>query len=405
MRTFYYPQFTNQSELDNHYFRARWYIAPRRLNSETAFYCSADCKKPTTPPEYMAKRSYDESHLKILYSKLKVILLFFRSENIILWRQSQNDWKVKIICSFLKKNIINLDTNDPSASEFGRYCDFSWKNSLTRQEQDEIIEQSHQKLITIHREFNNKFSKACVFGTGPSLDEALKYNFEDIFTVVCNSIVQNEKLIKHIKPNFITAGDVVSHFGISRYAEQFREDLVKILKNTDCYFLTTAPFGYLFYAQNPDLQDKIILVQQKPGGANFSLIDDFYLPQLDSTMNIHMLPLAATFANEIYIIGSDGKNPAPDKNEDFWAHSKNGQYHDLVATGHLCHPTFDGLRQKSTYQKYLKSLQESITKGEQFYSKKYFSLTHSYIEILSARLLEIPSEESDHLIKLKNISH
>jgi hypothetical protein len=102
-------------------------------------------------------------------------------------------------------------------------------------------------------------------------------------------------------------------------------------------------------------------------------------------MNIHLLPAAATICRDIFLIGCDGKIPKED-NEDFWKHFAGAQYHDLVDTGHLCHPTFDVHRQRITYQRYLDSIKQTIPTGEAR-GKSYVSLAVSYVPELAERSL------------------
>jgi hypothetical protein len=99
-------------------------------------------------------------------------------------------------------------------------------------------------------------------------------------------------------------------------------------------------------------------------------------------MNIHMLPLAATFAREIQLLGCDGKDAKRD-NEDFWAHADGAQYRDKVASGHECHPTFDAHRQRSTYDRYVHSIEVTIQGGRQL-GYRYECLSKSSIPILNS---------------------
>ncbi|OVE73463.1 hypothetical protein BVX94_03855 [bacterium B17] len=192
-------------------------------------------------------------------------------------------------------------------------------------------------------------------------------------------------MLDHINPDFICAGDVVSHIGVSRYAEVFRQDLVKVLKERkDTYFVTSASFGYLLILNHPEIEEKVILIKQSVHNPNYDLHRLFALPYLASTLNIHMLPLAGTFVDKIFIIGCDGKSANKD-NEDFWAHAQKAQYHDLVDTGHKCHPTFDVHRQKSTYDRFINSTEESIRAGESLHGKQYVTLQRSNIPVLSGR--------------------
>jgi hypothetical protein len=72
-------------------------------------------------------------------------------------------------------------------------------------------------------------------------------------------------------------------------------------------------------------------------------------------------------------------------NEDFWAHSRDAQYHGLVESGHRSHPTFDVLRRMDGYEKYLRSIDETIAGGERR-GIEYRSLSPSFIPALNDRL-------------------
>ena len=135
----------------------------------------------------------------------------------------------------------------------------------------------------------------------------------------------------------------------------------------------------------PSISNKFILCSQKSKEPILDLNKDFRLPQLSSTMNIHMLPLACTFSDKIYLLGVDGKSENEKKNEDFWPHPKGFQYHDLVETGHLCHPTFHGNRLVNEYNRYIKSIEKSFKHGETERDIKYIPLSSSSIEPIQRR--------------------
>ena len=230
------------------------------------------------------------------------------------------------------------------------------------------------------------FRRAYVFGTGPSLEDAETWSFANALTIVCNAVVQNDRLMRHINPDFIAAADVVSHFGVSTYAHQFRSDLVRVLQERDAVFVTTATFGYLFVLHHPEVAERVILVNQTCDGPNYNLVENFSAAKLDSIMNILMLPVAATFCKEIYLLGCDGKSIVRG-NEDFWAHARGAQYDHLVDSGHKCHPTFDVNRQKTTYAGYNRSIERTILTGEHERGIVYRCLSPSTIPILKQRLL------------------
>lgn len=376
----YYPVFDDSKELSSHYYRACWYFPSKKNHCEQVVFFKTGCYE-LEKPDYMGSSNVDIDHIVIREKDEEEYKNELEQSRVVLvWKKESVDE-----LDYLKTTgtvVINVDTMDPTAIEYGRYCGIIWKYFLRKEERIDIIQQSHQRFLNAADEVRKmNYSCGCVFGTGPSLETAYEYNFDSCLSVVCNSIVQNKDLLNHIKPKFITAGDVVSHLGVSAYAEKFRSDLVVAMKEFNLYYLTTATFGYLLMIQCEEIADRIILVEQLLDVQNFDLCNNFALPKLDSTFNIHMLPIINTFCNDIYILGCDGKSKVR-SNEDFWAHAQKAQYDSLVDTGHQCHPTFDINRQKSTYDRYLKSVQLSVDMGEQTYNKKYYTLNQSNIDAL-----------------------
>jgi hypothetical protein len=384
----YFPPFRRKEDLVSHFCRARWYIPQRRSSGNVFFgklFAGLWRWKESEVPAPMARTPYPVAHLRVvgLFGYVRSLLV---ASHILLWRGDAPGFVLKVLRAVTGATITVVTTESLEAIEYGRYCDFTWMKLLSEDQREAILRENADRFNAQTRAFRNEYRIACVFGTGPSLDTACEFDWDGTLCIVCNSIVQNRDLLDHIRPKFITAGDVVSHFGISLYADGFRRDLIESLMERDVLFVTTAPFGLLLVDHYPAVRDRVILFTQKDiGVSNFDLLSDPFLPVLDSTLNIHMLPLAATFCDTIGILGCDGKDPDASKNEDFWAHSSSAQYHDLVETGHLCHPTFDVHRKARTYDRYQSSTKQTFDEGEARHGKKYFSLVPSFIPEIHAR--------------------
>lgn len=381
----YYPAFDSDEELTSHYYRACWYFPAENNHCKAVYLFRQKEVSLKEKPEYMGKSNVSTDHIIV---RTEVSKLKRNAENakvVLVWKKTEdsfvNSLKLKGVV------VVNVATNDEDAVEYGRYCDLLWRYFKTDEEKKIIIQDSYNKFVKYAEEIKKKkWKTGCVFGTGPSLETAKEFDFSECISVVCNSIVQNKDLLAHINPQFITAGDVVSHLGVSLYAEVFRKDLVEYLKRSDAYYLTTAPFGYILLEQCAEIANKIILVEQLTDEQNYDLTQLFGLPKLDSTFNIHMLPIIHTFCDNILILGCDGKSKTR-SNEDFWAHAQEAQYFDLVNTGHECHPTFDINRKKNTYNRYQDSVLHSVMEGEKRHNKKYYTLQQSYIDALENRKL------------------
>ena len=383
----FYPPFRDELELSSHFYRAAWYL-PYYRETIRKVYLYAKKSTGLRCPDYMAEPESLPTHISLLSFSFSYAVKLISSKVILLWSSdSCSPFWLRLFKS-LGITLVNVDTHDLESKEYGAYPGIIWRYLLPKGEKDRVIKDSHQKLsAAFEREKKNGNSAAVVFGTGPSLQKAYEYDYDKCLTIVCNTIIQNKGLMDCIRPTFVTAGDAVSHYGVSKYAARFREDLVNALEtNPDLYYLGTATFGFILHVHYPYLKGRILLIEQNQADPNYSLIANFSAPKLDSTMNIHMLPLAATFHDDIYILGCDGKTDKGE-NEDFWPHANDAQYHDLVITGHLCHPTFDQHRQKSTYSRHLKSVRKTVQMGERKHGKHYTCLRESNIPAFRERQL------------------
>jgi len=393
----YFPTFPSREDLTNHYYRACWY-APRiagRCDQVFLFQSfERGQARPGPRPAHMGAPPPDTSHIMVRAGRLANLRTLVRCRVILIWR---GGWWSRLlrVADRLGFGIVNVDTDDPRAIEYGNYCSLIWKQLLPAVEKHAVLAESRRRFREVAARVARRGARrACVLGTGPSLEEAYEFDFSDAVIIVCNSSVQDARLLNHVRPAFVVAADVVSHFGVSRYAHKFREDLVRVLRERDVVFVTVATFGYLFVLHHPEVADRVIFVNQTWKGANYDLLEDFRAARLDSIMNILMLPLAATFAREIHLLGCDGKS-ADRSNEDFWAHAAGAQYHDLVVTGHLCHPTFDGNRRRGTYERYRRSIEETIRTGERKHGIVYRCLRPSSIPIFRNRYLAAEGSDRD----------
>jgi len=396
-RIVYFPAFESPEALTNHYHRAAWYLprVPNRCESVDMFFVRrAGAPEPGARPECMAPPPNPPGNLRLRRGRLRNALALLSADCALFWDRPPSRTGASVLEFLLGPRWAHVATEDFAAVEYGAYCGLLWNQLATKKERSRIIRR-HRERFTAHasRLLEERIEAACVFGTGPSLSAAYDFDFSNTLCIVCNSIVQDERLLDHIQPRFICAGDVVSHFGVSAYAHRFRADLVRALLNRDLHLLTTAPYGFLLLQHYPEIAHKVFLVEHGPDGPVFDLRATYALPRLDSTLNIHMLPLAATFSKTVWLLGCDGKAPAGDR-EDFWAHAARAQYHDLVDSSHACHPTFDVHRQLGTYERYKRSVSTTLREGER-QGIVYRSLRPSFIPGIAERV--VSQEDLDGL--------
>ena len=395
----YYPPFPCRDALTNHYYRACWYLP--RVNGlcdrVLMFQTFEDGPgEPGPTPSHMAPPPSRPSHILIQPGWRANLRALLRSRLILIWKATP--WSRCIAAArVLGFSVVNVDTDDPLGFEHHNYCFVLWRDLLPQADKSRILADNRRRFGEIAARIAEKgYRKACVLGTGPSLNEALDLDFEGTLTIICNSIVKDSRLLQHTRPCFLVAADVVSHFGVSLYAQQFRSDLLAVLGEQDVVFVTVASVGYLFLCHYPNTADRVISIEHAGDAPNYNLLEDFRAPMMDSVLNILMLPLAATFCKEIHILGCDGK--ATDSgNEDFWPHAAASQYHHLVDTGHRCHPTFDVQRRMRTYQCYERSVRQTILLGEREHEITYRCLAPSNVQTLNDRHISANEEHARRL--------
>ena len=260
--------------------------------------------------------------------------------------------------------------------------------------------------------------KGYVFGTGPSLDRAMEFDYGDGFRVVCNSIVKNKPLLDHIKPHLLIFGDPIFHYSPCRYAEEFRKMVLEVVNKYQCYVLTQEYSLPLYLAHYPELENKLIgmpgpgvwemsfsdmvkMVLRKPlqipwfdripghdEEYNFPTAEKFYVRLTGSILPSYMVSVASSFCKEISIIGADGYDPNERKPDgtSVWSYSSSSQLNDMMRTAIMTHPSyFRDQPYTFNYQIYCKNFERLINYGESL-GKTYYSLTPSYIPVLSERL-------------------
>jgi len=201
------------------------------------------------------------------------------------------------------------------------------------------IEESKLRFTNyINKLKKEPFSKAYIFGTGPSLEKAIKRDWSDGYRIVCNTIVRDPVLWKHINPHFIVAGDAIYHFGHTEFAQSFRQDLAKRLNETETYFLYPEFFHEIVRREFNEFFDRLIPVpKERNQQINVDLSQYFALPALHNVLALLLLPLACTMSKNICLWGFDGR--APD-DKLFWNNSKKHSYPEFIPKLQKAHPCF-----------------------------------------------------------------
>ena len=249
-----------------------------------------------------------------------------------------------------------------------------------------MIQMRRQSKIQFHKYLRKipKFSRSYIFGTGPSLDQAFQYDFSDGYRIVCNTIVKNLELLDHIKPHFIVAADPIHHFENNLHAHKFLLDLKFVLEKFDILLLTVDDYyPYLKYYY-PSIAERTVPLNNDVNKISLNMKSELSYTNLHNILNSLLLPLGSSLANEIYLLGFDGRST-----EDvlFWKNSMNNSYSRLKPCIQLAHPAFFKLMNFEEYAKVQSDSAELLmTMGEKI-GKKYFCINETNIPSLKTRQL------------------
>lgn len=242
--------------------------------------------------------------------------------------------QIYAICTFLVKRIYFIN------SKYNPTEGMAWINLLNYRAYDSaIVKEAKVKFNQYFEKLKyNKYDKSYLFGTGPSLEEAIKYDYSDGYRIVCNTIVRDKELWEHLTPHFIVAADPIHHFGHTRYAAAFRKDLHQRLRESSAYFVYPLHYHPLVIREFKVFSDRLLPIPAGHFNKYHYGINNHYVSGLSANiLPILMLPLGFTLSRNVYLWGFDGR--APDAKL-FWQHSPKHNYGEYMSDLITAHPEF-----------------------------------------------------------------
>lgn len=205
----------------------------------------------------------------------------------------------------------------------------------------------------------SRFDRCYVFGTGPSLGRAAERNWSDGIRVVCNTIVRDSVLWRHIDPHLLVAGDAIYHFGFTEFALAFRRDLRARLETSEVLFMYPAQFDRVVRDDLGHLAHRLVPI---PEGQHVIVHEDFRTnfttPALGNVLNRLLLPLACNLSKRVCLWGFDGRAPS---DQLFWANAPLQSYTELIPTLQRAHPAFfDNFVPKLDPEAYVRSMHGDV---------------------------------------------
>lgn len=222
-----------------------------------------------------------------------------------------------------------------------------------RQEQD-VLAPSRRMLASLAREAR-KFRRVAIFGTGPSLVEALDHDHAGAFNIICNSIVKNRAFCERLQPKMIVASDAHFHFSYHRYSAQLLHDIAHQLHHSDTVFYTFDKFATFLRHRVPTIAHKVFGIPAGRKEYGYDFDRDFRVQAGDSVLNMFLLPLASYLGEEVVLNGFTGRAASDTY---FWSHSELHQYADRMADVRAAHVAFFANRD---YGGYADTVDQEIT--------------------------------------------
>ncbi len=219
---------------------------------------------------------------------------------------------------------------------------------------------------------------AFVLATGPSASQVdLDASCADV-RITCNSAVRNTELMRRLRPDVICFTDPVFHFGPSRYAAEFRRDVVRVAQEVDALVVCGYRFAGPLLGLEPSLRGRLVVLPYQDGGPwRWPTDRNPTVRQGGNVMTTLMLPLAFLLADHVTVAGADGRQPTE---KYFWTHNTQLQYSDeMMKTVFDAHPSFfRDTDYEDYYDEFCESVEALIQVGERA-GKTVSALTPSWI--------------------------
>ncbi len=413
----FYPSFDNSEEFTDHYYRMMWYLHPLREIIERivmpheeeppslgAFPYYLD---PTI--QQMADGSGIADVVDLLSSKHTGLLenAAREADVVLVWRVGSGqgnrvpDGPVKPVVMRKKRYFVDHKHERYAGSHYLMLSAQMCSNDAT-------VKECTEKFKRIPA---TGFSRTgYIYGTGPSLQDALEMNLSDGTSIICNTIVKNRELMRKLKPAVIAVADPIFHAGCSSYAGEFRRHLLQAMcEFENCYLIVPMRDYYLYMANlQSSLRPRIIGLPFVAGDVpNLNLYKNFYVTATPNILTLFLIPLAATFFQKTFILGCDGR--PLDQDDYFWEHDSSSQLTEHMNDIQVAHPAFFNINYNDYYLEHCQVLARWLSEADR-QRKPFLSLTPSHIPALScrqpsgsavrARLPAGPVETQVHIINL-----
>lgn len=165
------------------------------------------------------------------------------------------------------------------------------------------------------------FQRAYLFGSGPTLSSLEPDSLEDGVRIICSGVALNRRANEIIRPHLLVAIDPLHHCGFSGYAGEFVEATRELMNAYGTQLVTRREFLPWYRDRLP--MDQVIgldFIANAPFHSN--LDQGAWLANANgNVLCAGALPLGAYLADELVLLGFDGREPDRDKSAPYcWRH-------------------------------------------------------------------------------------
>ncbi len=381
-----HPRIQNEVELLDCWHKARFHLVPGHVAEvvipvdPSVSIARSDPASWPLPTYFSGEFPAGDSPVKVMVTPKNFSLPALCRQDFILVLDSsatRHTWSARILGGALRD--ADRHTNIWEGWTWAGFC-ASLRTPAEREMQAEEAEERFRSYVATLPAFDRSY----VFGTGPSLDQAWDRSFADGYRIVCNTIVRNKALLDHIAPHFIVAADAIHHFDNNTHAAAFRADLAAALRDRELCALVPDLFYPLLVAYHPDVVSKVIPVRTDLQGIHLEMKRCLAYTNLPNVLNGLLLPLASSLANEVLLLGFDGRAPG---DEAFWANSAANSYPEFKTAIKTAHPQFfQGIDFTRYAEEQSDGAEMILSKGESL-GKRYFCLNRTHIPALRKRMM------------------
>jgi len=242
-----------------------------------------------------------------------------------------------------------------------------------------------------------RFDRCNVIATGPSFSEWEKLDYRNALNIVCNSTIADQELMRKMKPQIVVFADPIFHFGPSEYAGRFRKELRAAASLYDFSVLIPLKYLGIFLSAMPDLSHRVIGIPfETRDDFNLDLQQEFVVRVTANILTLLMLPVATTFARQVFLVGCDGR-PLSESNY-FWKHNPSVQFKQELAGIQSIHKSFFAIDYDDYYETHC-DLVGAFCEQAESVGKNVYSAAPSYVPALSRRERLPNSKKSESCIE------